>query len=157
MTVRITPDRFDPGAELAAFETAQDAASGAVVTFLGRVRGPAGSEDYSLTLEHYPGMAEREITAILAEARTRWQIADALVIHRFGRLVPGEPIVFVATAAAHRGDAFLAASFIMDYLKTRAPFWKKEADRNGASWVEARASDDDAAKSWMQEGARPNE
>lgn len=148
MTVRITPERFDPGAELAAFEAAQDAASGAVVTFLGRVRGPAEADDYSLTLEHYPGMATNEITAILAEARTRWEIADALVIHRFGRLGPGEPIVFVATAAAHRGEAFAAASFIMDYLKTRAPFWKKEADHKGARWVEARASDDDAAERW---------
>lgn len=151
MTVRITPDRFDPGAELAAFEAAQDAGCGAVVTFLGRVRGPdAAGGDYALTLEHYPGMAEREITAIMDEARTRWQVADALVIHRFGRLEPGAPIVFVATAAAHRGDAFAAASFIMDYLKTRAPFWKKETDKDGARWIEARASDEEAAARWTK-------
>ncbi len=148
MIVRITPDAFDPAAEFAAFEAAQGTGAGAVVTFLGRVRAPGDADRYTLTLEHYPGMAEREIGAILEEARSRWKLLDALVIHRHGRLAPGEPIVLVATAAAHRGEAFAAASFIMDFLKTRAPFWKKEAAGDSARWVEARASDDEAARRW---------
>jgi molybdopterin synthase catalytic subunit len=105
-----------------------------------------------MTLEHYPGMTEREIRKIVDEAAKRWQVMDCTVIHRYGELAPNDQIVLVAVASAHRGDAFAACEFIMDYLKTRAPFWKKEHRAGGATWVEARAADDDAAERWQQGG-----
>ncbi len=115
---------------------------GAVASFIGQVR------DVSMTLEHYPGMTEKALEKIVAEAGTRWQVMDCTVIHRYGELKPGDRIVLVAVASAHRGDAFAACEFIMDYLKTRAPFWKKEHGPQGARWVEARSSDDEAAERW---------
>ena len=115
---------------------------GAIASFVGLVR------DVPMTLEHYAGMTEREIGKIVEEAARRWQVMDATVIHRFGELKPTDQIVLVAIASAHRGDAFAACEFIMDYLKTRAPFWKKEHRAEGARWVEARESDDEAAKRW---------
>jgi molybdopterin synthase catalytic subunit len=102
-----------------------------------------------MTLEHYPGMTEKALATIVADAKTRWNIADALVIHRVGPLKPADQIVLVAVTSAHRGEAFAACEFIMDFLKTRAPFWKKEETPDGARWVEARASDDDAAARWQ--------
>ena len=115
---------------------------GAIASFVGLVR------DVPMTLEHYAGMTEREIGKIVEEAARRWQLMDATVIHRVGELKPTDQIVLVAIASAHRGDAFAACEFIMDYLKTRAPFWKKEHRPDGTRWVEARASDDEAANRW---------
>jgi len=115
---------------------------GAVASFVGVVR------EVPMTLEHYPGMTENSIRKIVEQAGSRWQVMDCTVIHRYGALQPGEQIVLVAVASAHRGDAFAACEFIMDYLKTRAPFWKKEQRPEGARWVEARASDDQAAVRW---------
>ena len=115
---------------------------GAIATFVGLVR------DVPMTLEHYAGMTEREIAKIVKEAQARWKVMDATVIHRYGELKPTDQIVLVAVASAHRGDAFAACEFIMDYLKTRAPFWKREDTPEGARWVEARSSDDAAAERW---------
>lgn len=115
---------------------------GAVASFVGIVR------DVGMTLEHYSGMTENSIRKIIEEAQKRWQVMDCTVIHRFGELAPHDQIVLVAVASAHRGDAFAACEFIMDYLKTQAPFWKKEHRPDGAEWVEARASDDDAVGRW---------
>jgi molybdopterin synthase catalytic subunit len=144
--IHIQPEDFDPGDEIAALS--EDAA-GAVASFVGLVRGGDGLR--ALTLEHYPGMTEREIGRIVAEAGARWTLLGVTVIHRVGRLSVGERIVFVAASAAHRGEAFAACEFVMDYLKTQAPFWKQE-DRDGATaWVEARVSDDDAAERWRRE------
>ena len=117
---------------------------GAVASFVGLVR------EVAMTLEHYPGMTERSIGKIVEEARSRWRGTDCTVIHRYGELKPGEQIVLVAVAAAHRGDAFAACEFIMDFLKTRAPFWKKEQAPEGARWVEARSSDNAAAERWRE-------
>jgi len=116
---------------------------GAIATFVGLVR------DVPMTLEHYAGMTEREIAKIVTEAGTRWKVMDATVIHRYGQLKPTDQIVLVAVASAHRGDAFAACEFIMDYLKTRAPFWKKEHQPEGARWVEARSTDEEAAERWQ--------
>ena len=115
---------------------------GAVASFVGVVR------DVGMTLEHYSGMTENSIKKIVEDARTRWKVMDCTVIHRYGELAPHDQIVLVAVASAHRGDAFAACEFIMDYLKTRAPFWKKEQRPGGAAWVEAKSSDDDAADRW---------
>ena len=120
----------------------RDSKVGAVASFVGVVR------EVPMTLEHYAGMTEREIAKIVQEAGTRWQVMDCTVIHRFGELHPTDQIVLVAVASAHRGDAFAACEFVMDYLKTRAPFWKKEQRAGGGQWVEARASDDAAAERW---------
>jgi molybdopterin synthase catalytic subunit len=120
-----------------------DAKIGAVASFVGQVR------DVRMTLEHYPGMTEKAIGRIVDEAKARWQVADCTVIHRYGELAPTDQIVLVAVASAHRGDAFAACEFIMDYLKTQAPFWKKEHGAGGARWVEARSSDDQAAERWQ--------
>ncbi|MGB1025767.1 MAG: molybdenum cofactor biosynthesis protein MoaE [Rhodospirillaceae bacterium] len=145
MGVRVQPERFSPGAELDAF-TANVPQSGAVASFLGAVRGGSVT---AMTLEHYPGMTERSLAAIEAEARTRWPLDDVLVIHRHGRLLPGEPIVLVCTASAHRAAAFEACNFLMDWLKTKAPFWKKEETTQGdARWVEARMEDEARATAW---------
>ena len=149
MAVRVQEADFDVGAELAALR-GKDPQIGAVASFVGLVRelndGAGVSE---LTLEHYPGMTERALQAIVGEACRRWAIIDALVIHRVGRLLPTDQIVLVAVAAAHRGDAFAACQFIMDYLKTRAPFWKRELTPEGARGVAARAADDTAAERWQ--------
>jgi molybdopterin synthase catalytic subunit len=126
---------------------------GAIATFTGVVRDLNEGDSVSrMMLEHYPGMTEKSITSIIHEAQGRWQVMDALVIHRIGELQPLDQIVLVAVTSAHRGDAFAACEFIMDYLKTRAPFWKKEQTAQGARWVDARASDDTAAERWSQRG-----
>lgn len=136
---------FDLGAEAAAFAAGAEGA-GAVVTFTGVVRGDGGMT--ALEIEHYPGMTERAMAAHAEAARERFALTDVLVIHRHGRMVPGEAIMMVATAAPHRADAFAAAEFLMDWLKSRAPFWKKEFGPDGEAWVEAKASDEDALGRW---------
>jgi molybdopterin synthase catalytic subunit len=148
MTVRVQTADFDVSRELAALR-AGDRRVGAVAVFIGTVRDVNDAATIAaLTLEHYPGMTEKALTAIVDEAKARWDILDALVIHRVGELAPADQIVLVAVTSAHRGEAFAACEFIMDYLKTRAPFWKKEATPDGVRWVDARASDDDAAERW---------
>ncbi len=150
MTVRVQETDFDTGAELAALR-AGDARVGALASFLGLVRDlNDGASVTEMTLEHYPGMTEKALEAIVAEAKGRWEIYDALVIHRVGPLKPCDQIVLVAVTSAHRGEAFAACEFIMDYLKTRAPFWKKEATPDGGRWVDARESDDSAAGRWQE-------
>ncbi|MCC7039693.1 MAG: molybdopterin synthase catalytic subunit MoaE [Burkholderiales bacterium] len=150
MAVRVTCDDFDVGAEIAALR-AGDARVGAVVTFLGTVRDLSEGRNVSaLALEHYPGMTEKALAAIVDEARARFDIYDVLVIHRIGPLQPTDQIVLVAVTSSHRGDAFEACRFVMDYLKTRAPFWKKETTPTGAHWVDARDSDDAAAARWTR-------
>ena len=148
MAVRIQTEDFDAGAEIAAVR-AGNPAIGAVASFVGVVRDRNdGDAVATLTLEHYPGMTEKAIEAIVTEARSRWAIFDVTVVHRVGELKPLDQIVLVVVAGGHRGDAFAACEFIMDYLKTRAPFWKKEQTPEGLRWVDARASDDDAAGRW---------
>ena len=152
MTVRIQTAEFEVGAEIARLR-ANDATIGAVATFVGIVRDiNDGGTVSEMALEHYPGMTEKAIEQIVTQARARWQVIDALVIHRVGTLKPTDPIVLVAVASAHRGDAFAACEFIMDYLKTQAPFWKKEQSGAGSRWVEARATDDIAAERWRLKG-----
>jgi len=146
MRVTVTNAAFDPGGELNRFTEALTGA-GAVVSFSGIVRD-AGGRLARLEIEHYPGMTEKAITAIADEAVSRWSLADAAVIHRHGSLAPGEPIMMVATAAPHRADAFAAAEFLMDYLKSRAPFWKKEIGPDGAEWVAAKEADEAALSRW---------
>ena len=148
MTVRVQPEDFDVAREIANLR-AGDARVGAVASFIGTVRDINDAAPIvAMTLEHYPGMTERSLEGIVAEARRRFDIYDALVIHRIGELRPTDQIVLVAVTSAHRGDAFDACRFIMDYLKTQAPFWKKEQTPDGARWVEARTSDDEAAAGW---------
>lgn len=148
MTVRIQTEDFDAGGEMAAMRKGNPAI-GAIASFIGLVRdvneGDAVSE---MTLEHYPGMTEKSIEEIVGQARARWSVIDARVVHRVGLLRPTDQIVLVIVASAHRGDAFAACEFIMDYLKTRAPFWKKERTAEGPRWVDARATDDLAAERW---------
>lgn len=146
MKVSVQRADFDLGLEVG--NLSKNKSIGAVASFVGVVR------DVPMTLEHYAGMTEREITKIVEEAKSRWQVMDCTVIHRFGELQPTDQIVLVAVASAHRGDAFAACEFIMDYLKTRAPFWKKEHRPEGARWVEARASDDQAAGRWASEAQK---
>lgn len=144
-TIRIETRAFDVNAEIAGLTNATRNV-GAVVTFTGHVRGD--DDLTSLTLEHYPGMTEREIARCIDDAEKRWTLLGATIVHRIGKLVPGDPIVLVAVASMHRKDAFAAVEFLMDYLKTRAPFWKEE-DRSGTkSWIEGRASDAERAKRW---------
>jgi len=146
--VRIQTQDFDAGAEIAALRRG-DPKIGAVASFIGVCRDANDGEAVKkMTLEHYPGMTEKAIEKIISEARRRWDVMDALVIHRIGELKPTDQIVLVVVTGAHRGEAFAACEFIMDYLKTRAPFWKKEETPQGARWVEARASDDEAAERW---------
>ena len=148
MHIRIQEADFDVGAELAALR-AGDARVGALASFVGLVRDiNDGSDVRGMRLEHYPGMTEKALAAIVDEAGQRWPIYDALVIHRVGPLRPCDQIVLVAVTASHRGEAFAACEFIMDYLKTRAPFWKCEETPEGARWVDARDSDDSAAARW---------
>src|SRR5437879_3475744 len=152
MTVRLQQQDFDVNAEVAAL-TSGRTDIGAVVTFTGVCRGSeAGEPIAAMTLEHYPGMAEAEIAHHVAAASERWPLLGVTVIHRYGRLVPGDNIVLVITAASHRHDAFAAAEFLMDYLKTHAPFWKREEHVGGARWVEAQQSDDAAAERWAHPG-----
>ena len=145
---RVQAEAFDAGLEIARLtEGRRDV--GAVATFIGYVRDlNEGSGVSRMTLEHYPGMTERALEDICDEAFGRWDLLDLRVVHRVGALEPGEAIVLVAVSSAHRGEAFAACEFVMDYLKTRAPFWKKEETPEGARWVESRASDDDAAARW---------
>jgi molybdopterin synthase catalytic subunit len=145
VTVRVQKPAFDFGAEAEAFAAGVPGA-GAVVTFTGIVRDSGGLD--RMEIEHYPGMTEKAIGAIRDEAVARWDLTGALVIHRFGVLKPGERIMMVATAAAHRGAAFAAAEFLMDYLKSRAPFWKKEIGAGGEGWVASAASDEAALGRW---------
>ena len=151
MAVRVQAAAFDPGAELSEFANGYaesgGADLGAIVSFTGIVRDEAGTLR-QMEIEHYPGMTERAIAAIEAEAVARWALKAVLVIHRHGILTPGTPIMMVATAAGHRGDAFAAAEFLMDYLKSRAPFWKKEVGVDGAAWVAATDQDEAAVGRW---------
>jgi molybdopterin synthase catalytic subunit len=147
-TVRVQEADFDPGRELESL-THGRVDVGAVASFVGLVRDANdGREVRGMTLEHYPGMTERALEEICREAHSRWDLLDTLVIHRVGPLAPGDRIVLVGVSSAHRGVAFAACEFIMDYLKTRAPFWKREQTPEGGRWVEARASDDEAAGRW---------
>ena len=148
-TVRVQAPAFDTGAELAALLAGRTDVGG-IGCFVGVVRDSAGGQPIlSMTLEHYPGMTERALMAIAAEAEARWDLQDCTVIHRHGRMLPGEPIVLVLTASAHRRAALDATAFLIDWLKTRAPFWKQEELANGAShWVEAHSADDAAADRW---------
>lgn len=151
MSVSVQAADFDVGAEMAALSQG-DPDVGAVASFVGLVRGDrAGKEGNAvsaMTLEHYPGMTEQALEDIVTEAQARWRCDHVRVIHRFGRLGVGDQIVFVGVASRHRGDAFAACEFIMDFLKTRAPFWKREETPEGARWVDARDSDDSAAARW---------
>ena len=152
MPVRIQHEDFDVGREIAALREGNPGI-GAVASFIGVVRDVNDGERVArMTLEHYPGMTEKSIGEIIGQAKSRWQIFDALVVHRVGDLKPLDQIVLVVVTGSHRGDAFAACEFIMDYLKTRAPFWKKEATPDGARWVESRASDDIAAERWRLKG-----
>ena len=162
MEVSVQQADFDAGGEIAALSAGDDGA-GAVASFVGLVRADKLAEEAAaggatpakvgagvtaMTLEHYPGMTEAALADIVAQARQRWDLRRVRVIHRVGRLLPGDRIVFVGVASSHRGDAFAACEFIMDYLKTRAPFWKKEETPAGGRWVDARESDDQAASRW---------
>lgn len=148
MTVRVQTEDFDVSSEVATMR-AHSPRIGAVVTFIGTVRDMNdGSSVAEMELEHYPGMTEKALQAIVEQAKSRWSIDDALVIHRVGPLLPRDQIVLVAVTSAHRGEAFDACEFIIDYLKTEAPFWKKEQTPQGARWVDARVTDDEALEKW---------
>ena len=156
-TVRLQSEDFDAGAEAHKLVGGRTDI-GAVVTFTGICRGSeAGAPVAAMTLEHYPGMAEGEIARHVEDAQARWPLLGVTVIHRYGRMVPGDNIVLVVTAASHRGDAFAAAEFLMDYLKTRAPFWKQEERPQGTAWVAAKDTDDLAAERWDKPGRRAAE
>ena len=146
MRLSVQSEPFDLGAESNAFAAGVSGA-GAVVTFTGLVRDNGGSLA-AMEIEHYPGMTEKAIAAIMDQAAARWSLVDTLVIHRYGRLAGAEPIMMVATASRHRADAFAAAEFLMDYLKSRAPFWKKELSAETSEWVSARDEDEAALKRW---------
>lgn len=151
--IRIQENDFDVGAELELL-SGGDASVGGVCAFVGLVRDMAGDAPVSaMTLEHYPAMTERQLADIDAEARARWPLIDTVIVHRFGRLQPGDRIVLVATASSHRDAAFEACRFLIDWLKTRAPFWKREHGPDGERWVEARAADDAAAARWRSGSA----
>jgi molybdopterin synthase catalytic subunit len=147
-TIRVQTEDFDAGAEMARLR-AGNPKVGAVASFVGVCRDTNdGDAVATMTLEHYPGMTEKALAAIVDEAMARWRIIDVTVVHRVGELKPTDQIVLVVVSGGHRGDAFAACEFLMDYLKTRAPFWKKERTPEGTRWVEARGSDDDAAARW---------
>lgn len=150
--IRVQREDFDVGAELQAL-SAGNTAIGGVACFVGLVRDIGGSAGAAMTLEHYPGMTEKKLAEIEAEARERWPLAACLVIHRYGRLEPGDRIVMVATASAHRSAALAACEFLIDWLKTKAPFWKLEETADGGKWVEARDSDEAAAERWVPPAA----
>lgn len=147
--VRILAAALDPAALTAELTADRAHSQGALVTFVGMVRDLADHPVNALELEHYPGMTEKTLAAIIARARARWPLGRVLIAHRVGLLRPGEPIVFVGVTGSHRREAFAACEFLMDYLKTEAPFWKKEFTPEGAHWVDARASDRDAARRWQ--------
>ena len=152
MTIRVQTGDFDVSAELDALRRDKPQV-GAIAAFVGLVRDlNEGDSVATMTLEHYPGMTEKSLAAIVTEAKQRWDVMDVTVIHRVGELRPTDQIVLVAVAGAHRGEAFQACEFIMDYLKTRAPFWKKEQTPQGPRWVEARSTDDAAAERWKGGG-----
>src|SRR5262245_51175127 len=155
MAVRVQTEDFDVGAEIRRL-TQGRTDIGAIVTFTGTVRGESGGKPIAhMTLEHYPGMTERELQQVESEANARWQLQASLIVHRIGTLAPGDNIVLVVTASAHRQAAFAAAEFLMDYLKTRAPFWKKEEAPDGTgTWVDARESDDAAIQKWEENTKR---
>ena len=151
MVVRVQQEDFDAGREIAALSD-QNHAIGGIVCFIGRVRDIPGAETLdSMTLEHYPGMTERELEKINAEACARWPLEASLIVHRHGRLEPGDQIVLVVTASPHRHAAFEANQFLVDWLKTKAPFWKLETTNRGEVWVDAKSSDDQAASRWVAE------
>jgi len=151
MTVRVQEETFDPGACLAEL-TAGRADIGGVASFTGLVRGEhEGTPVTAMTLEHYPGMTEAMLAEIEAQAQRRWPLQASLIVHRYGRMLPGEPIVLVAVASAHRQAALEACAFLIDWLKTKAPFWKREETPAGERWVEARASDDAATARWERD------
>ena len=147
--IRVQRDAFDAGREIAAL-TAGNTRIGGVASFVGLVRDPGGLR--AMTLEHYPGMTERQLERIDAEAHRRWPLEASLIVHRYGRLEPGEPIVLTITASAHRQAAFDSCNFLMDWLKTEAPFWKREEGGDGERWVAARAADDNARERWRGTG-----
>ena len=150
--IRVQEDDFDVGAEIAALQSGRTDI-GAIVTFTGTVRDQTGQETGSvteMTLEHYPGMTETELARIEQEALARWPLQASLIVHRVGTLKPGDNIVLVVTASAHRDAAFDAARFLMDYLKTSAPFWKRESGPSGDKWVEAKTADDKTAARWRE-------
>ena len=150
MKISVQREDFDCGAEIEALARGNPQV-GALAAFVGSVRDVnEGAEVGRMTLEHYPGMTEKSIGAIVEQARSRWDVIDCTVIHRVGELQPTDRIVLVAVASGHRGDAFAACEFVMDYLKTRAPFWKKQRTPEGERWVEARSSDDEAAERWQE-------
>jgi molybdopterin synthase catalytic subunit len=148
LNIRVQTEDFDVSSELARMRG--NRAIGAIAAFVGLVRDVNDDAEVGeLTLEHYPGMTEKALEDIVAQAHGRWRLIDVVVIHRVGTMRPTDQIVFVAVASAHRGEAFAACEFIMDYLKTQAPFWKKEQTPSGSRWVDARASDDAAAQRWQ--------
>ncbi len=150
-TIRVQAEDFDTGREIAAVRSGNPKV-GAVASFVGVVRDMNdGSGVATMTLEHYPGMTEKSLERIVEQAQARWEVLDCTIIHRYGRLEPLDQIVFVAVASGHRGDAFAACEFIMDFLKTRAPFWKKEETPGGGRWVEAKSADDGAAERWKEQ------
>ncbi len=150
MKIAVQTQPFDLNAEVATLHRSNPKV-GAIAAFLGLVRDiNDGRGIATMTLEHYPGMTEKALAGIVAEAQGRWEVLDATVIHRVGPLHPTDPIVLVAIASSHRGDAFAACEFIMDYLKTRAPFWKKETTPEGEKWVDARETDEAAAERWRE-------
>ena len=149
MRVRLQDTPFDPGRELAELRGSGSEA-GAMACFVGTVRSDVARPISSMTIEHYPGMTEAAISGHVDEAMRRWPLLDCLVVHRFGELLPGECIVLVATLAVHRSEAFSAAEFLMDYLKSRAPFWKKEHTPAGSRWVDATGTDEDALGRWSE-------
>jgi molybdopterin synthase catalytic subunit len=147
MRISVQHEDFDLGVEVDAIRKSHPSV-GAVASFIGQVR------DVNMTLEHYPGMTDKALRKIVEEAKARWEVMDCTVIHRYGELKPADQIVMVAVASRHRRDAFAACEFIMDYLKTRAPFWKKEDGVQGPRWVEARSADDEAAQRWQESGRK---
>jgi molybdopterin synthase catalytic subunit len=154
MAVRVQTEDFDAGAEIAALR-ASDPRVGAVAAFIGVARDVNdGTRVDSMTLEHYPGMTERALEDICVQARSRWNLIDVLIVHRVGTLKPTDQIVLVVVTSSHRGDAFAACEFVMDYLKTEAPFWKRETTAEGSRWVQARESDDVARDRWDSDDLR---
>ena len=150
MTVRVQTEDFDAGLELNKLRNAHKD-TGAIVSFIGQVRDINDGDTVSqLTLEYYPGMTEKALEAIISQAKSRWNFFDALIIHRVGTLMPTDQIVLVAVSGAHRGEAFKACEFIMDFLKTEAPFWKKEVTSSGEHWLDAKHSDDAARERWIK-------
>ncbi|MBP8120715.1 MAG: molybdopterin synthase catalytic subunit MoaE [Burkholderiales bacterium] len=156
MKIKVQHEDFDVGAEMIALR-AGNASIGAIASFVGLVRDVnAGDGVSTLTLEHYPGMTEKALADIATQAMARWEVLGCTVIHRVGELKPCDQIVLVIVASGHRGHAFQACEFIMDFLKTRAPFWKKERTADGDRWVDSRESDDAAARRWWEQGTPPS-